>query len=333
MMNPLMLLPPEMAHKAGICAMKMGLGPRAKADDPALQVQLFGKTLSNPVGLAAGAEKQGEALAGWAQMGFGFVEAGTVTVAPRSGNPGPRIWRLTRDHAVVNWMGLPGAGLTAFVDNLEKFSRHPLRQKLVIGASIASPDGDLEEFTQLAAACAPMVDYLTLNASCPNVAHAADGEHAPAQTAAAQVKAAVKGADGIPVLLKLGPTRDEAVLKDMVEAALAAGAAGIVATNTMPFDKRDLLGEGVPANWPQNSDQPVGGYSGPALLDTAVWMVERIRKIVGPDAPLIGVGGVQSGADAVRLIDAGADAVQLYTGLIYKGPGLLDEIKRSVLSR
>lgn len=328
-MNPLLLLAPETAHKFALWGLRHGLGPKQDIAGPQLRSTLFGRELRNPIGLSAGAEKQAEALAGWADMGFGMVEAGTVTPSARSGNPSPRIWRVG-GNAVVNWMGLPGDGLAPFVANLRAFSEQPQRKQLMLGASIASPDGSDSDFAALAEACSPWVDYLTLNASCPNVAHC--GAADPAATARAQISEAVSGANGTPVLLKLGPTLDSDSLKVMVDAAMQAGAAGIVATNTLPFSEQ-ALAPGLSVDWPQRENQPVGGYSGPALLDISTWMVAQCREHLGPDIPIIGVGGVQSGADACRLMDAGANAIQLYTGLIYKGAGLLKDIAQTLQHR
>lgn len=325
-MNPLRLLPPETAHALAIAALKRGIGPRAAKDDPCLETQLFGRTLVNPVGLAAGAEKKAEALTGWTRMGFGFVEAGTVTPKARAGNPKPRLWRLGHGH-LVNWLGLPGDGIEPFVANLAAFHATPQREKLAVGASLAAPDGTADDFARMAEACAPYVDYFTLNASCPNVGH---GDTDAVKTAREQVAAVVSGAGGKSVLLKLGPTRDMESLKAMAGAALKAGAAGFVATNTVPFDKKDLIGP-TPFDWPQNGGKPVGGYSGPLLLDISCGMVEELRALAGPDAPVIGVGGVQGGADALRLVRAGANAVQLYTDLTYKGAGLLKDIKNALI--
>lgn len=321
-MNLLRLLPPETAHGLALWALKSGLGPKAPPDDARLAVSLFGKTFSNPIGLAAGAEKRGEALRGWARMGFGFVEAGTVTLHARAGNPGPRVWRLGRGH-LVNWMGLPGDGLAPFVANLEAFSKTKERERCGLGVSIASPEGDLEAFRRLSAACAPLADYLTLNASCPNV----EG-HGTADIEA-QVRAVAAEAGGRPVLVKIDPARSDESLYAAVDAAMNAGAAGIVAVNTAPFSKRDVAG--ISIRWPERDGKPVGGYSGPALLDVACGMVGKIRARLGREAPVIGVGGIQSGADARRMLAAGADAVQLYTGLVYRGPGLLREIKAELL--
>ncbi len=330
LMRLLHLLDSETAHATTLAALKCGLGPRIR-EPKDLSLTLFGKRLRNPIGLSGGADKQAEALAGWSRMGFGLVEAGTVTVNPRSGNSRPRCWRFKDNNSMVNWMGLPGDGIIPFVANLEAFQHEPERKDLTVGASIASPDGKLEEFAQLAKACSPFVDYLTLNASCPNVAHA-NAQGAPEKTAADQVKACKDAANGKPILLKLGPTRDQAVLNRMVEAALAAGVDGFVACNTLTNADRGLA-DGLALDWPMRDGSPVGGYSGPHLLPIACWMVQEIRALVGKDRPIIGVGGVQSGADALRLLDAGANAIQLYTGLIYKGPALVQDIMKALAAR
>lgn len=325
------LLPPETAHDVSLWALKRGYGPTGKPDAAALETEALGWLFSNPIGLAAGADKKAEALQGWTKMGFGFVEAGTVTLYPRAGNPKPRLWRVgdgrgKANNAVINWMGLPGDGLAPFVENLKKFSTTPERKKLGLGVSIGSPEGMLDDFRKIAAACAPYADYMTVNVSCPNVAEDA---YVTAQSVVDQIQATRDACGGLPVLLKIGPTRDAEVLKAMVGMAMEAGATGIIATNTMPFAKRAWR-KNDNLNWPQHRGQPVGGYSGPALLETSCWMIAKIRELIGKEAPLIGVGGIQSGANAVRMMQAGANLIQLYTGLIYKGPELLGEIKAAL---
>jgi dihydroorotate dehydrogenase len=324
------LLPPEDAHALTLWALKNGLAPCVK-DTADISISLFGKKLRNPIGLSGGADKAAESLAGWSHMGFGLVEAGTVTVKPRTGNPRPRIWRFENISSLVNWMGLPGGGIEPFVENLKSFQSTPERQKLFVGASIASPDGKLQEFTQLAKACSPYVDYMTLNASCPNVQHGA-AHGTPEQTAADQIKAARDGAGGVPVMLKLGPTQDMAVLGRMVTSAMDAGVNGFVATNTLTHADR-ALAHNLNIDWPTHDGKPVGGYSGGSLLPIACWMVKEIRAHVGASVPIIGVGGIQSGADAARMLDAGANAIQLYTGLTYKGPALIADIMQSLAAR
>lgn len=326
MLSLLQLIPPEIAHRATLLALKYGFAPQVTPSDASLQKTVFGKTFLNPIGLSAGADKAAEALRGWTCLGFGFVEAGTVTLHPRTGNPRPRLWRIGH-HELINWLGLPGGGLAPFLKNLQYFHTTPERNRLVVGASIASPDHRLEEFSTLAAACAPWVDYITLNASCPNVTHAA--AHDAFATTRTQIEATVQSAAPCPVLLKIGPTRDAESLKIMVTTALEAGAHGLVLTNTVAHDKSELLGP-ISWTWPEYQGKPVGGYSGPALLDTTCWMAEQARRLVGRDVPIIGVGGIQSGRAAQRVMQAGADLVQLYTGLVYRGPKLLEEIKKSL---
>lgn len=368
LMRLLHLLPPEDAHALTIKALQLGLGPTLQNNSD-ISISLFGKIIRNPIGLSGGADKEASALAGWSKMGFGLVEAGTVTLHPRTGNPQPRMWRLPNS-SVINWLGLPGQGLPNFLKNLAEFQHHPARKKLCVGASIASPDGVLDEFKILAEAVAPYVDYITLNASCPNVSHddheAKDCDDSPAslrerspaafeqiETAAAQIKKTKEGAGQIPVLIKLGPTHDSYALSRMVKAALDAGINGFVATNTVPYANKNLLKE-INFEWPTHdgksddrrsaslrersphknngaSEQTrVGGYSGKQLLELSCWMVSEIRKLIPRSMPIIGVGGVQSGEDAKRLMESGANAIQLYTGLIYKGPALINEIAASL---
>ncbi len=322
-MNPLHLLPPETAHKLTLFAVKHKLSPIAPPDDRATRLELFGKTFRNPVGLAAGADKNAAALAGWARLGFGFVEAGTVTRFPRQGNPKPRLWRLGNGH-IVNWMGLPNKGMDLFVAHLTQFQTAPERKKLIVGASIASPENSTDDLRALAAVIAPLADYLTVNISCPNV----DAHDHSATAMQEQVTAVVSEAGATPVLIKLAPETNKETLQKTVESVLCAGAKGFIATNTIPWSKHELLGN-TSFIWPQSNGTAVGGYSGPLLLETTDSMVRNIRDIAGANIPLIGCGGVQSGKDARRLFTAGANAVQIYTGLIYKGPRLIADINRT----
>ncbi len=328
-MNPLLMIAPEKAHKIALWALKNGLGPRAQIDAPELQVEMFGKKFSNPIGLAAGADKRAESLNGWANMGFGFVEAGTTTLNPRSGNPPQRLWRLGDNKSIVNWMGLPGIGVKAFTENIKSFNASPQRKRMNIGASIASPDGILDEFSELSSTLAPHVDFMTLNPSCPNVVYAEGTD--PVVEITKQLKIVLKEAGGCPVMLKLAPTKDSKYLHRLVDSTMEAGAAGYVAMNCLHYGDRNLIKGGDKINWPKRNGKQVGGYSGDRLLPVAEWMVREIRDHAGSKPVIMGVGGVQSGADAMRLINAGANAVQLYTGIVYKGAGLLKDIKQEFL--
>ncbi len=326
MFNPLFMLEPETAHKVALWGVKNGL-VRCGQKPPSISRTIAGLNFTSPVGLSAGADKEAYALSGWSRVGFGFVETGTVTLHPREGNPKPRVWRQKQDSSVVNWMGLPGGGLEVFLSNVKKFRAQP--SDLILGVSVASPEGNIADLEKLSQACTPYADYLTLNASCPNVAHGADDGDALAEIAS-HVKAVSKGASNTPVFLKLGPTRSEEALEAVLKIALDAGAAGFVLTNTIPPNlKHELIGD-VAFKWPQHEGKEVGGYSGPHLLTITQFMVAHARQVLGADIPLMGVGGIQSAEDAKAIMDAGADLIQIYTGFIYKGPKLVRDINESL---
>lgn len=322
----LRMLNPETAHRVALWALRNNLGPRQRIEAPGLRTRLLGKTLINPIGLAAGAEKRGEALAGWVRMGFGMIEAGTVTQEARAGNPKPRVWRVG-EGGVVNWMGLPGDGLEPFVANLKLFHNTAERHRVLLGASVSSPEGEVRALREIATRCSPWVDYLALNVSCPNLDHATDTAlHGEIRE---QVRAVVDGGKGKPVLVKLGPTLEREVLEGMLESVMQSGASGVILTNTLPALNKEWLDQPPPI-WPQHGEEEVGGYSGPGLLPIAQFMVRESRSILGGDATIIGVGGIHSGDDARQMINAGANAIQLYSGLIRKGPKLLQEIARAL---
>ncbi|HRQ60794.1 MAG TPA: dihydroorotate dehydrogenase (quinone), partial [Alphaproteobacteria bacterium] len=254
-MNPFLLLPPETAHGLTLALLKTGLVPKAAPDPASLQVKLLGKVFTNPIGLSAGADKRAESLSGWQALGFGFVEAGTLTLHPRAGNPSPRLWRFPDQNAVINWLGLPSAGPDVFVENLKAYRARA--SAMHVGVSLASPEGQSDDFKKLAAMTAPLADYLALNISCPNTEDDMAGTLASLK---GQIAAIRSEAGACPVMVKLGPTGDTDSLRPLVLTALEAGAAGFIATNTVPFDKHGLLNGAVP-NWPLNAQgQHVGGY-------------------------------------------------------------------------
>ena len=295
----------------------------------------FGRNLPSLVGLAGGADKNGVAIAGWPRVGFGFAEVGTNTFHRRDGNPGPRIWRYRDQQALANFMGLPNEGFEVLRDNLKAFragETGPETERFCIGVSLSLQEGDtLDELAAMATALAPYVDYFTLNVSCPNVPSHSSLDAVEALGQQIDQLQTIKSASRPkltsptrPVLVKLGPTRDQASLDATVRALKTMGADGFVVTNTVGYDNRALLSE---------QDQPLGwakgGYSGPALVEIGTDMVRTIRKAV-PGALIIGVGGIQSPADALAYRDAGADLVQLYTGLTYQGPPLIRHINRAL---
>mgnify|MGYP000079490435 CR=1 FL=1 len=325
MWNPLFLLPPETAHKVALWSVKHRLVSKNRHYEHS-EKELCGIKFSASVGLSAGADKEGYALNGWGKVGFGFVETGTVTLNPREGNPKPRIWRQKKSNSIVNWMGLPGEGLDAFLKNIKNYRAHPSQEKLVIGVSIASPEGKINDLKILAKEISPYADYFTLNASCPNVDHGAQGLDLLVE----QIKAVNASSKGAPLFLKIAPTRDQHALEATLKTTFDVGVKGFVLTNTVPATASDLLGD-FTFKWPEYNGDKVGGYSGPKLLDTTCFMVSCARKILGKSVPIIGVGGIQSAQDAQQVIKAGADLIQLYTGFVYSGPRLIDEINKSFL--
>ncbi len=325
MSNPLLMLDPEMAHKIALWGVKNGLVSNYKKPTHITKT-VAGITFTSPVGLSAGADKEAYALLGWSKVGFGFVEAGTVTLHARKGNPKPRVWRKTEENSVINWMGLPSGGLQAFLINIKKFREKP--SNLIIGISVASPEGSTEDLETIARACAPSGDYLTLNASCPNAEHGSDNKDALAEVAS-HVRAVCLGAGSKPVFLKLAPTQSEEALRTTLNVAIEAGAKGFVLTNTVPPHMKNLIGN-PSFNWPTNNGSDVGGYSGPRLLETTKFMISYARDVLGQDIPLIGVGGIQSAENAKSIMNVGADLIQIYTGLIYHGPKLIRNINQSI---
>lgn len=313
---------PETSHTLALKALALGLGPK-RQHLPQGTTQLLGCNLPTPLGLAGGADKTGAALQAWADMGLGFVEVGTITPNAREGNPRPRIWRLGNGE-MVNWMGLNSPGVEVVAANLQRFRQH--NATFCLGASLANPSKVKEGLTPSAELLAPWVDFFTFNASCPNVAgHQAHDALAPILQEVAEV---IAGAAGKAVVVKLGPTDDPEALKATADALLKVGVAGFICCNTIPPDKRHLLH--TPIDWPEHDAKPVGGYSGPQLLPISVAMITTLRQHLGKDVPLIGVGGVQTPADAKSLIWAGANAIQLYAGLTRHGVKLLDDIRSEV---
>lgn len=322
----LKLMAPEKAHQAALWGLKKGFGPTVQHLSTG-SVEVFGCRLPTRVGLAGGADKNAEALPAWQSMGMGFVEVGTVTLHPRDGNAGERVWRMP-EQSMVNWMGLPGLGVNAVGANLFAFHKESVANKkpFCVGASIASPEGKLEDMTLLADKLRPWVKFFTLNASCPNDGHDVNA----LQPLVNQLKAAKQGAGKVPVLVKLAPMTNEEALKRAVDAFLQAGADGFVACNTVPFEKREMLPNYHHLRWPKRDGKEVGGFSGWQLLNVSVPMVRNIRKMMGPIMPIIGVGCVHSGASAFKMIQAGATLVQVYTALTYRGPGLVTEIRKAL---
>ncbi len=313
-------LEPETAHRLTVRALAAGLGPmQHEPDDPVLASNAFGIDFANPFGLAAGFDKSAEAWRGCLRMGFGFVEVGTVTPRPQAGNPKPRLFRLPEDGAVINRMGFNNDGVDAVARRLAG------RRAGIVGVNIGK-NRDSADAAADYAACArrlgPLADYLVINVSSPNTPglRALQGRRELAALVDA-VAAALAGAcpDGTPPLLvKIAPDLTDQDCADIAEVARSDCVAGLIIGNTTIARPPGLRG---------HRRAEAGGLSGRPLFRPSTELLSRMYGLTGGGVPLIGVGGISSGADAYAKIRAGASLVQLYTALVYEGPGLLAAMK------
>jgi len=293
--------------------------------DVRMPVRLLGIDFPNPVGLAAGFDKEAALIWPCAFAGFGFVEVGTVTLAPQPGNPRPRIFRRPEAGALVNRMGFPSSGADAAIRRLSAPDRRrlPIPVGVNIGKNKATPlEAAADEYMTLFQKVAPLADYVTVNVSSPNTP---DLRRLQEPERLAALLRALSDAGRalpkpVPVLVKLSPDLSPSELADTLD-VVKANAQGVIATNT------------TIARADGQSDWPEGGVSGAPLLERAVGVVAACRARLGPGFPLIGVGGIFTADDARAHLDAGADLVQVYTGLIYRGPFLPREIVRGLLAR
>jgi dihydroorotate dehydrogenase len=315
-------LDPERAHGLSLMALRAGLVPLpGPVTSPRLVTRLAGLDLPNPVGLAAGFDKNAVALAPLVRAGFGFVEVGAATPRAQQGNPPPRLWRLAGDGAVINRFGFNNDGMAAIGARLAARARGPVPVGLNIGANKDSADraGD---FAAVLAACGPQVEFATVNVSSPNTERLRElqGPAALAALLARVMETRAALPRPIPVFLKVAPDLDDDAIAAIAEAALAAGIAGIIATNTTL--SRDGLTDA-------QRDRP-GGLSGQPLFERATRVLARLHLATAGRLPLIGVGGVASADQAMAKIEAGATAVQLYTGLVYGGLSLAADIAQGL---
>ncbi len=325
-------LEPERAHNLTVGLMRAtGAVPPVAAllraqfrpSEAPATVRAFGLTFANPLGLAAGYDKDGLAWRGLAALGFGHIEVGTVTVRPQGGNPGPRVFRIPESEAVINRMGFPNRG-AEFVARRLAGSRP---QGLVLGVNIGkNKDTPLEEaaadYTSLIHTFAPLADYLAVNISSPNTPGLRALQSGPALEAllrdlrAARLEASRKLGRNVPILVKLAPDLTPDQLLQAVGAIRQSGMDGIILSNTTL--RRDGLNSPLA--------EETGGMSGKPLRRQATEMLRRVVDLTGGRFPIIAAGGVMSAEDALEKLDGGATLVQVYTGLIYRGPALVKEI-------
>lgn len=325
LMRPLLfLLPPETVHEMALRVLEAGWHPYAPPPaDPALAVRVAGLGFPNPLGLAAGLDKDGRVADAFLRLGCGFAEVGTVTPLPQPGNPPPRIFRLPRDRALINRLGFNSAGAAAVLARLE--ARPPGGIVGVnIGANRDSPDR-MEDYVRGIRTFARAACYFTLNVSSPNTPGLRALE-APAalgallsRVLAARDAAATGGVPRRPVFVKLSPDIREEDIAPTAAELRRHEIGGIVISNTTAVRPEGLRGRHA---------HETGGLSGLPLFGRATALLARFYEAAGGTIPLIGVGGIGSGEAALAKIEAGASLVQIHTGLIYEGPGLLADILR-----
>ena len=306
----------------------------AAVDDP---IELAGLRFPNRVGLAAGLDKNARCIDGLGAMGFGFVEVGTVTPLPQPGNPKPRMFRLPQANALINRLGFNNDGLEAFVANVQRSSlrregRRGSARSLVLGLNIGKNavtpiDAASSDYLLGLEGVYPHADYVTVNISSPNTTNlrALQGDAALdallAAIAARRETLAQRHGRRVPLFVKIAPDLDQAQVSVIAATLRRHGMDGVVATNTTIH--RDAV-KGLP-----HSDE-AGGLSGSPVLEPSNRVIAQLRAALGSSFPIIGVGGILSAADAVSKIRAGADVVQIYTGLIYRGPQLVADAARAI---
>jgi dihydroorotate dehydrogenase len=308
---------PETAHGLAIKGLKSGFGPRSGANDPVLAVTVAGLAMPNCLGLAAGFDKDAEVANAMLVAGFGFVECGTVTPLPQAGNARPRLFRLSADRAVINRMGFNNQGLEAFAARLAGRKRAG-----IVGANLGANKNASDRAADYVAGLKRLTglcDYFTVNVSSPNTPGLRSLQTKAALNDLLDRLVDARG-DATPVFLKVAPDLNDWEISDIAEAVARHGFNGIIVSNTT-LQRPETLKS------PYKTE--TGGLSGAPLASLSTDILRRFRQ-AAPTMTLIGVGGVASGADAYAKIRAGANAVQLYSALVYEGPGLIGRIKRDL---
>lgn len=311
-----MSLDPEKAHRLTLKLLRSGLAPRGRFDHPALATRLWGKGFSNPLGLAAGFDKDAEALKPILDLGFGFVEAGTVTPRPQEGNPKPRVFRDPVSRSVINRMGFPGKGIPFFKENIAEFRalhRGIVGINIGINKDAASP---LQDYRQGMEALSDYADYIVINVSSPNTAGLRSLQ------ARAHLEGILAGVADLrrpltPLLLKIAPDLDLREKADIAEVAMSQKIDGLVVSNTTVAR---------PAALSPRLRGERGGLSGALLSGLSTEAVRDMYRLTEGRLPIVGVGGIRSAADAFEKIRAGASLVQIYTALVFEGPGVIARI-------
>ena len=315
----------ERAHRLTLWLLRHAPLPPTAPDDPILQCRLFGRSFANPVGIAAGFDKNAEAVAPLLRLGFGFVEFGSVTPRPQAGNPRPRLFRLAEDRAVINRMGFNNDGAQRIAGRLAVANRPAGVLGANLGANKDSADR-LQDYVVGLQYLAPLADYITINVSSPNTPGLRTLQGAQELDALLDRLLAARAqlARPVPLLLKIAPDLAEADLQDIAVVALRRGLDGLIVGNTTIGHREGLKSRA--------RGEP-GGLSGAPLFAPSTAVLATMYRLTEGGIPLVGTGGIASGTDAYAKIRAGASLVQLYTALVYQGPALLAAIKRDLAAR
>ncbi len=326
----LFAMDPEAAHEATMSALQKAYDcriTRALSHQlPLAPTVLMGLSLKNPVGLAAGLDKDGAHIDALGNLGFGFIEVGTVTPRPQPGNPKPRMFRLPESQALINRLGFNNHGLTQFLHNVARseYRRNGGILGLNIGKNADTPiENAAEDYLIGLNGVYPHADYITINISSPNTKNLRDLQSSEALDAllgalnARRQVLAEQHKKAVPLTVKIAPDVNADQLQTIAEALTKHAIDGVIATNTT------ISRQGV-------KGQEAGGLSGTPVHEKSLLVIRQLRALLGPTFPIIGVGGVVNGQQAAEKMQAGANAVQIYTGLIYRGPGLIPEAVKAI---
>jgi len=332
LLRPLLFrLPPETAHEIALHSLASAPAIAkllVERQDSKIfgNLKRFGLEFPNPVGLAAGFDKDGVALRGLAALGFGFIEAGTVTFHPQLGNPRPRLFRLSEDNALINRAGFNNAGAAAFVDRVAR-NRPPCVLGVSIGKSKIVPmENAIEDYTRCFELVYPVADYIAVNVSSPNTPRLRELQQRESLDALLRALVArrrqLASEHGVerPLLVKVSPDLDQQQLEEIVRVVEANGIAGIIATNT------SITRDGLKTSKEKVLRCGDGGLSGAPIRHKATSLIAQLYRLTSGRTPIVGVGGIFNARDAWEKICAGASLIQLYTGFIYEGPSIARDI-------
>ncbi len=321
------MLDAEKAHNIAIQLLKANLVPPAKAElDPSLSSRLWGHEFSNPLGLAAGFDKNAVAVSNLCKLGFGFIEVGTVTPRPQDGNPKPRLFRLSDDDAIINRLGFNNEGLETFKEHLKALKNS--HYKTVVGANIGKNKDTINanaDYIKGVQTVGEFADYITINISSPNTPGLRDlqKKNTLRQLLESVLEENGKSLRRPPILVKISPDLESQEIKEIAETALDLNVDGLIATNTT-IDRGSSLRS--------DSKTEEGGLSGRPLTEKSTKVLRQLYQYTAGRIPIIGTGGVLTGEDAYQKIRSGASLVQIYSAFIYKGPYAALEINRSLSS-